>query len=62
MKIKYKTLILFSHLVKMGQKRQSEDSPESETPAKKEKVPEFNGTVFKAMLKEATTAKKGEWM
>ncbi|XP_035010769.2 nucleolar pre-ribosomal-associated protein 1 [Hippoglossus stenolepis] len=43
----------------MGQKRQSEDSAESETPAKKEKVPEFNGTVFKAMLKEATTAKKG---
>nr|XP_019943993.1 PREDICTED: nucleolar pre-ribosomal-associated protein 1 isoform X2 [Paralichthys olivaceus] len=43
----------------MGKKRQSEDSSESNTPAKKEKVLEFNGTVFKAMLKEATTAMKG---
>ncbi|GLD53499.1 nucleolar pre-ribosomal-associated protein 1 [Lates japonicus] len=43
----------------MGKKRRSEDSDESNTPAKKEKVPEFNGTVFKAMLKEPTTAMKG---
>ncbi|XP_040030484.2 nucleolar pre-ribosomal-associated protein 1 isoform X2 [Gasterosteus aculeatus] len=42
----------------MGKKRQSEDSAESNTPVKKE-VPEFNGTVFKAMLKEPTTAMKG---
>lgn len=44
----------------MGKKRRGEDSAESDTPAKKEKVPEFNGTVFKAMLKEPTTAMKGE--
>ncbi|XP_041662144.1 nucleolar pre-ribosomal-associated protein 1 [Cheilinus undulatus] len=43
----------------MDRKRRSEDSAESETPKKKEKVPEFNGTVFKAMLKEPTTAMKG---
>uniref|UniRef100_A0A8C2ZS25 URB1 ribosome biogenesis homolog n=1 Tax=Cyclopterus lumpus TaxID=8103 RepID=A0A8C2ZS25_CYCLU len=42
----------------MGKKRRSEDSAESNTPLKKE-VPEFNGTVFKAMLKEPTTAMKG---
>ncbi|KAK5868904.1 hypothetical protein PBY51_009879 [Eleginops maclovinus] len=42
----------------MGKKRQSEDSAESEIPLKKE-VPEFNGTVFKAMLKEPTTAMRG---
>ncbi|XP_054454141.1 nucleolar pre-ribosomal-associated protein 1 [Anoplopoma fimbria] len=42
----------------MAKKRQSEDSAESNTPVKKE-VPEFNGTVFKAMLKEPTTAMKG---
>ncbi|XP_056297460.1 nucleolar pre-ribosomal-associated protein 1 isoform X2 [Pseudoliparis swirei] len=42
----------------MGQKRKSEDSMKSDTPAKKE-VPEFNGTVFKAMLKQPTTAMKG---
>ncbi|XP_037325699.2 nucleolar pre-ribosomal-associated protein 1 [Pungitius pungitius] len=42
----------------MGKKRQSEDSAASNTPVKKE-VPEFNGTVFKAMLKEPTTAMKG---
>lgn len=46
----------------MGKKRPSEDSPESNTPVKKEKVPEFNGTVFKAMLKEPRTAMKGEWI
>jgi len=43
----------------MGQKRKSEDSMKSDTPAKKE-VPEFNGTVFKAMLKQPTTAMKGK--
>ncbi|KAM8769351.1 nucleolar pre-ribosomal-associated protein 1 isoform 2-T2 [Acanthopagrus schlegelii] len=43
----------------MGKKRLSEDSPESNTPVKKEKVPEFNGTEFKAMLKEPRTAMKG---
>ncbi|KAM6988691.1 nucleolar pre-ribosomal-associated protein 1 isoform 2-T2 [Tautogolabrus adspersus] len=43
----------------MGKKRSSDDSVESETPVKKEKVPEFNGTAFKAMLKEPTTAMKG---
>uniref|UniRef100_A0AAQ5XV76 URB1 ribosome biogenesis homolog n=1 Tax=Amphiprion ocellaris TaxID=80972 RepID=A0AAQ5XV76_AMPOC len=43
----------------MGKKRRSEGSSESNTPVKKEKVPEFNGTVFKAMLKDPTTAKKG---
>ncbi|XP_037631816.1 nucleolar pre-ribosomal-associated protein 1 isoform X2 [Sebastes umbrosus] len=42
----------------MGKKRHSEDSTESNSPVKKE-VPEFNGTVFKAMLKEASTAMKG---
>ncbi|XP_042342998.1 nucleolar pre-ribosomal-associated protein 1 [Plectropomus leopardus] len=42
----------------MGKKRHSEDSAESNTPAKKQ-VPEFNGTVFKAMLKDPTTAMKG---
>lgn len=44
----------------MGKKRRSEDSTESNTPAKN--VPEFNGTVFKAMLKDPTTAMKGEYM
>lgn len=44
--------------MKMGKKRRSEDSAESKTPVKK--VPEFNGTAFKAMLKEPTTAMKGE--
>ncbi|XP_034557046.1 nucleolar pre-ribosomal-associated protein 1 [Notolabrus celidotus] len=43
----------------MGKKRLSEESEESESPAKKEKVPEFNGTAFKAMLKEPTTARRG---
>lgn len=43
----------------MGKKRRSEDSVESNTPVKK--VPEFNGTVFKVMLKEPTTAMKGEY-
>lgn len=43
----------------MGKKRRSEDSAESSAAVKK--VPEFNGTVFKAMLKEPTTAMKGEF-
>lgn len=46
----------------MGKKRQSDDSGESNTPAKKEMVPEFNGTAFKAMLKEPSTAMKGEFI
>lgn len=49
---------------KMGKKRSSEDVDESKTHAKKGKVSEtaeFNGTVFKAMLKEPTKAMKGEW-
>ncbi|KAF7653300.1 hypothetical protein LDENG_00084810 [Lucifuga dentata] len=43
----------------MGKKRHSDDSAESNVKAKKEKLTEFNGTVFKAMLKEPTTAMKG---
>ncbi|XP_028275754.1 nucleolar pre-ribosomal-associated protein 1 isoform X2 [Parambassis ranga] len=43
----------------MGKKRSSDVPPDSNTPAKKNKVPEFNGTVFKSMLKEPTTAMKG---
>ncbi|KAM9801478.1 nucleolar pre-ribosomal-associated protein 1 [Neosynchiropus ocellatus] len=42
----------------MGKKRPSEDSEESNTPVKKPNV-EFNGTVFKTMLKDPTTAMKG---
>lgn len=51
--------LFFTH-IKMGKKRHSEGSTESNTPVKKEKVPEFNGTAFKAMLKEPSTAMKGE--
>uniref|UniRef100_A0A3Q2CMY5 URB1 ribosome biogenesis homolog n=1 Tax=Cyprinodon variegatus TaxID=28743 RepID=A0A3Q2CMY5_CYPVA len=43
----------------MGKKRQSDASADSEAPLKKEKAPEFNGTVFKTMLKNPTTAMKG---
>uniref|UniRef100_A0A673CDV0 URB1 ribosome biogenesis homolog n=1 Tax=Sphaeramia orbicularis TaxID=375764 RepID=A0A673CDV0_9TELE len=43
----------------MGKKRVSEDSAESNLPVKKEKYPEFNGTVFKGLLKDPTTAMKG---
>ncbi|KAM9358652.1 nucleolar pre-ribosomal-associated protein 1 [Symphorus nematophorus] len=43
----------------MSKKRPSEDSAESNTPLKKEKVPEFNGTAFKTMLKDPSTAMKG---
>ncbi|XP_028321135.1 nucleolar pre-ribosomal-associated protein 1 [Gouania willdenowi] len=43
----------------MSKKRRSEVSLDSKTPAKKEKAPEFNGTVFKSMLKDPTTAMKG---
>ncbi|KAM8854605.1 nucleolar pre-ribosomal-associated protein 1 isoform 2-T2 [Synchiropus picturatus] len=42
----------------MGKNRPSEDSEESNTPVKKPNV-EFNGTVFKSMLKDPTTAMKG---
>lgn len=44
----------------MGKKRHSDDSSESNTPSKKEKALEFNGTEFKAMLKEPGKAMKGE--
>ncbi|CAG6000164.1 unnamed protein product [Menidia menidia] len=43
----------------MGKKRRSEVSEETDAPVKKEKVPEFNGTEFKVMLKNPTTAMKG---
>lgn len=43
----------------MEKKRRSEDSAESNTPAKRVKAPEFNGTAFKAMLKDPSTAMKG---
>uniref|UniRef100_A0A3B5PXZ0 URB1 ribosome biogenesis homolog n=1 Tax=Xiphophorus maculatus TaxID=8083 RepID=A0A3B5PXZ0_XIPMA len=43
----------------MSKKRPSDAPVESEAPAKKEKVSEFNGTVFKTMLKNPTTAMKG---
>lgn len=46
--------------MKMGKRPRSEESLESKPPEKKDKVSEFNGTVFKAMLKEPTTAMKGE--
>ncbi|KAK2912907.1 nucleolar pre-ribosomal-associated protein 1 isoform X1 [Channa argus] len=40
-------------------KRRLNDSVESNSLVKKEKQAEFNGTIFKAMLKEPTTAMKG---
>ncbi|XP_068601520.1 nucleolar pre-ribosomal-associated protein 1 [Brachionichthys hirsutus] len=43
----------------MGRKRPSKDSAEPDTPAKKEKVPEFNGAAFKAALKDPGSATKG---
>ncbi|XP_061575705.1 nucleolar pre-ribosomal-associated protein 1 [Cololabis saira] len=43
----------------MGKKRPGEISAESDVPVKKEKPAEFNGTVFKTMLKSPTTAMKG---
>ncbi|XP_037534219.1 nucleolar pre-ribosomal-associated protein 1 [Nematolebias whitei] len=43
----------------MSKKRRSDFPPESDPPEKKEKVPEFNGTEFKAMLRNPTTAMKG---
>lgn len=46
----------------MNKKRRGEDSAESNTPAKKLKAPEFNGTAFKAMLKDPGTAMKGRVM
>ncbi|KAI4816002.1 hypothetical protein KUCAC02_006121, partial [Chaenocephalus aceratus] len=42
----------------MGKKRENEDSVESNIPLKKE-VSEFNGTAFKAMLKEPATVMRG---
>lgn len=43
----------------MDKKRCNEDSAESSTLAKRVKHPEFNGTAFKAMLKDPSTAMKG---
>ncbi|XP_034022476.1 nucleolar pre-ribosomal-associated protein 1 [Thalassophryne amazonica] len=43
----------------MVKRRGSVDSVESNGPRNKQNVPEFNGTVFKGMLKDATTATKG---
>lgn len=48
------------YFAKMGKKRQNEESLESKAPAKKETPAEFNGTVFKTMLKDPTKAMKGE--
>uniref|UniRef100_A0A6Q2ZJM4 URB1 ribosome biogenesis homolog n=1 Tax=Esox lucius TaxID=8010 RepID=A0A6Q2ZJM4_ESOLU len=55
---------IFSHFFsdKMGKKRSSEDADQSSMQPKKGKVSvstEFNGTVFKAMLKEPSKAMKG---
>ena len=44
----------------MGKKRPSEDSEVSEPQAKKVTLTEFNGTIFKSMLKDPTKAMKGE--
>uniref|UniRef100_A0A672GJ27 URB1 ribosome biogenesis homolog n=1 Tax=Salarias fasciatus TaxID=181472 RepID=A0A672GJ27_SALFA len=44
---------------KMDIKRRSDASANSDAPAKKGNFTEFNGTEFKAMLKEPTTAMKG---
>lgn len=49
----------FLFTLKMDKKRRSEDSQESNTPVKK--APELSGIVFKVMLKEPTTAMKGEY-
>ncbi|KAM6933336.1 nucleolar pre-ribosomal-associated protein 1 [Xenentodon cancila] len=43
----------------MGKKRPSEVSAESDIPVKTEKPPEFNGTVFKTLLKSPATAVRG---
>lgn len=43
----------------MSKKRTSDAMAEFEAPVKKDKAPEFNGTVFKTMLKNPTTAMKG---
>lgn len=45
---------------KMGKKRRSEDSADHNAPLKKATFPEFNGTVFKSMLKDPTQAMKGQ--
>uniref|UniRef100_A0A665V0P4 URB1 ribosome biogenesis homolog n=1 Tax=Echeneis naucrates TaxID=173247 RepID=A0A665V0P4_ECHNA len=45
--------------MKTGKKRSGDGPQGKDAPAKKEKAPEFNGTVFKALLKEPTTAMKG---
>ncbi|XP_061684450.1 nucleolar pre-ribosomal-associated protein 1 isoform X2 [Syngnathoides biaculeatus] len=43
----------------MGKKRPSDETPEPNAAAKKEKMTEFNGTLFKSMLKDPTKAMKG---
>ncbi|XP_077396813.1 nucleolar pre-ribosomal-associated protein 1 [Festucalex cinctus] len=43
----------------MSRKRPSEDAAKPNTAAKKEKMTEFNGTLFKSMLRDPTTAMKG---
>ncbi|KAK2846727.1 hypothetical protein Q5P01_009726 [Channa striata] len=43
----------------MGRRRRNEDSEESNSPVKKDKQAEFNGTEFKTLLKEPSTAMKG---
>ncbi|XP_061538388.1 nucleolar pre-ribosomal-associated protein 1 [Phycodurus eques] len=43
----------------MGKKRPSDDALEPNTAAKKVKMTEFNGTLFKSMLKDPTKAMKG---
>lgn len=44
----------------MGKKRISVDSGESKPSVKMQKVTEFSGTAFKTMLKEPSSAMKGE--
>lgn len=44
----------------MGKTRLNEDAAEPNTVAKKVKMTEFTGTLFKNMLKDPTTAMKGK--
>lgn len=44
----------------MGKKRISDDSGGSTPPEKTQKVMEFSGIAFKTMLKEPSSAMKGE--
>lgn len=45
----------------MDKKRRSDVPAESEPPEKR-KAPEFNGTEFKTMLRNPTTAMRGRWI